>query len=200
MRKTLMISGVILAFAGASALADAGPAADVRAVVQKLGSQTVAAFAANELEERRRLLSEAAPAFDFQEIGRNVLNYAGIKVPDSREPEIIDGIAIYVKRVMATELERIRPEKADIGKVELKGDAEALVALTLAGPQDQLKGDWQLKKSAEGWRVTDILVAGNSLASHLGGKLSRQASGGIEQLDDFLKGERERLKKQMAQR
>ncbi len=200
MRRTLMIGSVILAFTGADAMADAAATADVRAVVQRLGDRTIAAFAADGPERRRRLLAEAAPALDFQEIGRNVLNYAGIKVPENREPEIIDGIAAYVKRVMATELERIRPEKAEIGRIEAKGEAEAHVALTLAGPQDELKGDWQLKKSGEGWRVTDILVAGNSLASHLGGKLSRHAAGGIEQLDEFLKGERERLKKQMAQR
>jgi len=206
MRRILMASGILLvmaapmAIAGPVAPAEEQPAAEVRTVVQKLGEQTVAAFQANEVDERRKLLAEAAPAFDFMEIGRGVLNHANVKVPTNREPEILDGVSIYVKRVMASELERIRPEKAEIGNVALKGPAEARVALILAGPQDQLAGDWQLKKSEAGWRVTDIFVSGNSLVSHLGGKLSRHAAGGIEQLDEFLKGERERMKKQTAQR
>jgi ABC-type transporter MlaC component len=176
------------------------PKDEVRAVVQTLGDRTVAAFAASEVNQRRKLLAEAAPAFDFLQIGRGVLNYAGVKVPSSREPEIIEGLSFYVKRVMASELERIRPEKAQLGSIEMKGDAEARANLSLVGPQDQLAGEWMLKKGEGGWRVVDILVAGNSLTSHLGGKLSRQASGGVDQLIEFLKGERERMMKQTAQR
>lgn len=213
--RALMTSGLVLLLAGPIALAQspaAQPAAEpqaassqtpadqVRAAVKKLGDQTVAAFAVVEADKRRKLLAEAAPAFNFDEIGRGVLNYAGVKVPTSREPEVIEGLSAYVKRVMATELERIRPEKAQIGNVEMKGDAQAKVNLTLAGPQDQLAGEWLLRKDTTGWRVVDILVSGNSLTSHLGGKLSRQASGGLDQLIEFLKGEREKLQKQTAQR
>lgn len=192
MRRTLILSAFVLAISGPSAMADE---ADARRVVQTLGEQTVAATKIEDKGERRRsLLEAAAPAMDFKTIGSGVLAHAGVKVPTSREAEVLDGVIAYVSNQVINEIDRIRPEEAKIGDSKPKSGDEVRVPMLLSGVKDKIDADWVVKKTAEGWRVTDVMVSGNSLTAHFGGTLARRSRGEIDQLIDFLRAEQQRVR------
>ncbi len=197
MRRTLILSALVAAVAfGPIAMmgaAVADEAADAKKLVQTLGEQTVQAAKIEDKEERRKSLIEAAaPAFDFRTIGTGVLSHTGVQVPSGRQAEVIDGVIAFVSRSVINEIERIRPEEAKLGASSVKSDSEVRIGMLLAGVRDQINADWVVKKQAEGWRVTDVMVSGNSLTAHFGGVLARRARGEFEQLVEFLKAEQKR--------
>jgi len=192
MRRTMILSAFVLAFT--STLGFAEEATDsAKRIVQELGDQTVAAAKIEDKDARRKLLAEAAtPAMDFQTIGAGVLAHTGVKVPTGMQAEVMDGVINYVARQIIGEIERIRPEQAKMGASAAKSDQEVRVGMVLAGMKDQIDADWVVKKQADGWRVTDVMVAGNSLTAHFGGQLSRRSRGELEQLVEFLRAETKR--------
>jgi len=195
MRRTLTLSVVLLAISGGFALAEESTNSEAMRVVQTLGEQTVAAAKIDDKDARRRSLVEAAaPAVDFKTIGEGVLSYAGVSVPNGRRAEVMDGVIAFVSRSVIDEIERIRPEEAKVGDAKANGDNEVRVGMELAGIKDQISADWVLHKQAEGWRVVDVMVAGNSLTQHFGGQLARRARGEVEQLVEFLRSEQKRDK------
>jgi ABC-type transporter MlaC component len=195
MRKLMILSTFVLAISGPAAFAGA-PAADTdeaRRLIQTMGEQTVAATKIDDKEARHRALVEAAaPAMDFTAIGRGVLGHAGVKVPGDREREVMEGVIAFVSRQVIGEIERIKPDEAKLGNVTQKAGGEVRVRMTLAGIKDQIDAEWVVRKQAEAWRVTDVLVQGNSLTVHFGGQLARKARGEIDNLVEFLNSERKR--------
>lgn len=199
MRKTFSIVAVLLV-AGAAPLfaGEVDAAAEVKRIAQTLGDQTVAAIKVEESAERRRLLKAAAePAINFRAIAQGVLNYAGAKVPDAREAEVVDQVVGFMTYAIVSELERIRPETAKVGDATVKNDT-VRVAMSLDGPQDSIDGLWHFKKVGDAWKVTDIAVTGGTLTAHFGEKLSRHARG-VDQLVEYLRSQQQRLN-QTAQR
>lgn len=199
MRKTLSIAALLLLAGTAAAFAnETDAAAEVKRVAQTLGDQTVAAMKVEEPGERRRLLkAAAAPAINFRAIAQGVLNYAGAKVPDAREAEVVDQVVSFMTHAIVSELERVRPESAKVGDPTVKNDT-VRVPMSLEGPQDSIDGMWQFKRTEDGWKVTDIAVTGGTLTAHFGEKLSRHARG-VDQLVEYLRNQQQRLS-QTAQR
>jgi len=192
MRRTLILSAFVLAISGPLALAQDS---DARRVVQTLGEQTVAATKIEDKDARRRSLLEAAtPAVDFKTIGAGVLAHAGVKVPGGREAEVMEGVIAFVSNQVINEIDRIRPEEAKLGESKPKSEDEIRVPMLLAGVRDKIDADWVVKKTAEGWRVTDVMVSGNSLTAHFGGTLARRSRGELEQLIEFLRAEQQRVR------
>lgn len=189
MRRTMILTAFILGFS--SSLGVAQEAADTaKKIVQELGDQTVAAAKIEDKDARRKSLAEAAtPAMDFQAIGAGVLAHTGVKVPTGMQAEVMDGVINYVARQIIGEIERIRPEQAKVGNSAAKSDEEVRVAMILAGMKDQIDADWVVKKQPMGWRVTDVMIAGNSLTAHFGGQLARRSRGELDQLVEFLRAE-----------
>jgi len=193
MRKTLSLSAMLLLLASPLALADESAGGEAKRIVQSLGEQTVAAAKIEDKEARRRLLVEAAaPAVDFKTIGEGVLSYAGVSVPAGRRAEVMDGVIAFVSRSILDEIERIRPESAKLGDATVTNASEVRVGMQLTGIKDQIDADWVVKKQDAGWRVTDVMVAGNSLTAHFGGQLARRARGEVEPLVEFLRTEQKR--------
>lgn len=194
MRKLTILSAFVLMLSGpVFAGSEGGDADQARQVVQNLGDQAVAAARIEDKEARRRALLEAAtPAVDFRAIGASVLGHAGVKIPGDRQSEVMEGVIAFVSRQVIGEIERVRPEEAKLGDVKVASGDEMRVNLKLAGIKDQIDADWVMKKQADGWRATDVLVAGNSLVVHFGGQLARKARGELDQLVDFLRGEQKR--------
>ncbi len=199
MRKTLTIAALLLVAGTAPVFAsETGAAAEVKRVAQTLGDETVAAIKVEDPAERRRLLKvAAAPAIDFRAIAQGVLNYAGAKVPASREAEVVDQVVGFMTHAIVSELERIRPETAKVGDATVKNDT-IRVAMSLDGPQDSIDGLWHFKKIGDTWKVTDIAVTGGTLTGHFGEKLSRHARG-VDQLVEYLRSQQQR-NQQTAQR
>jgi len=197
-RRTLILSAFVAAVAfGPIAITGAARAdeADATKVVQTLGEQTVLAAKIDDKEERRKqLIGAATPAFDFKTIGAGVLSHTGVQVPPARESEVIEGVIAFVSRSVINEIERIRPEEAKVGASNVKSDSEVRVGMLLSGVRDQINADWVVRKQAEGWRVTDVMISGNSLTAHFGGQLARRSRGELEQLVEFLKAEQKREK------
>lgn len=192
MRRTMILTAFILGFS--STLGFAQDAADTaKRVVQELGDQTVAAAKIEDKDARRKSLADAAtPAMDFQAIGAGVLAHTGVKVPTGMQAEVMDGVINYVARQIIGEIERIRPEQAKVGASAAKSQEEVRVGMVLAGMKDQIDADWVVRKQPVGWRVTDVMIAGNSLTAHFGGQLARRSRGELEQLVEFLRAETKR--------
>ncbi len=189
MRRTMILTAFILGFSSSLGFAEE-PADAAKRIVQVLGEQTVAAAKIEDMDERRKSLAVAAtPAMDFNAIGAGVLAHTGVKVPTGMQAEVMDGVINYVARQIIGEIERVRPEQAKVGASTAKNDQEVRVGMLLTGVKDQIDADWVVKKQAEGWRVTDVMIAGNSLTAHFGGQLSRRARGELEQLVEFLRAE-----------
>jgi ABC-type transporter MlaC component len=201
MRRTLTLAAVLLiAIAPAAVANDEGTAAEVKKIVQALGEQTVAAVKIENADERRRQLREAAtPAMDFNVIGAGVLAYAGANVPPNREAEVLDEVIDYIARNITAELERIRPETATVGAVEIKSEREARVSMALAGARNAIDAQWLFRKIGERWRIIDVEVSGNLLTAHYGEKLSRYARG-VDQLVQYLRDQHKRKGNQTALR
>ncbi len=198
MRRTMILSAFILAVTGPIAVADD---TDAKRVVQTLGEQTVAATKIEDKDARRRSLLEAAsPAVDFRTIGAGVLAHSGVKVPGGREAEVMEGVIAYVSNQVISEIDRIRPEEAKVGEAKPKAEDEVRVPMMLAGIRDKIDADWVVKKTAEGWRVTDVMVSGASLTAHFGGTLARRSRGELEQLIEFLRAEQQRVRVAALQR
>jgi ABC-type transporter MlaC component len=104
----------------------------------------------------------------------------------------MEGVIAYVSRSVINEIERIRPEEAKVGASNVKSEDEVRVGMLLAGVRDQINADWVVRKQAEGWRVTEVMVSGNSLTAHFGGVLARRARGELDQLVEFLRAEQKR--------
>lgn len=199
MRRTVILSAFVAAAAfgaiglAGTATADETSDADAKKVVQTLGEQTVAAIKIDDKDARRKSLIDAAtPAFDFRTIGAGVLSYSGVQVPLGRQAEVMEGVIAYVSRSVINEIERIRPEEAKVGASNVKSEDEVRVGMLLAGVRDQINADWVVRKQAEGWRVTEVMVSGNSLTAHFGGVLARRARGELDQLVEFLRAEQKR--------
>lgn len=172
-----------------SSVALAGTSGDeARALVQQLGDRTVVAIKLKGKQERRdQLIADGAPAMDYQTISKSVLAYAGAKVSSSRETEVADAVILFVSSQILDKIETVRPDKAEITKVDEKNADTVLVAMTLTGPQDSIVGVWTVKQAANVWLVTDVSVSGVSLSMHFGQKLARHADGGMDQLVAYLK-------------
>lgn len=167
--------------------------AEASRLIRTMGEQTVAATKLEDRDARRRALVEAAaPAMDFRAIGKAVLGHAGVSIPTDRRNELMDGVIAFVSRQLIGEIERIRPEDATMGDATQKADGEIRVRMKLAGLKDSIDAEWVVKRQTEAWRVTDVLVQGNSLTTHFGGQLARKARGEVEPLAEFLKNEQKR--------
>ncbi len=196
MRKLMLLSAFVMAISGPAAFAGALSTTETdeaRRLIRTMGEQTVAAIKLDDKDARRRALVEAAaPALDFRAIGKAVLGHAGVSVPNDRQTEVMAGVIAFVSHQVIGEIERIRPEDITLGDVMQKGENEIRVRMKLAGIKDSIDADWVLKRQTEAWRVTDVLVQGNSLIVHFGGQLARKARGEVESLVEFLKNEQKR--------
>ncbi len=196
MRKVMHLTAFILAISSSAVMAGAPGTAETdeaSRLIRTMGEQTVAATKLEDRDARRRALVEAAaPAVDFRAIGKAVLGHAGVSIPADRQNELMDGVIAFVSRQIIGEIERIRPEDATLGNVTQKSDDEIRVRMKLAGLKDSIDAEWVVKRQTEAWRVTDVLVQGNSLSTHFGGQLARKARGEIEPLAEFLKTEQKR--------
>jgi len=189
MRKLVTLAALLLIAAAPLARAEDGSAGQVKEITQALADRTVAAAKVDDPGERRKMLQEAAgPAMDMQAIGKGVLDYAGARVPPGRKSDIMAQVVSYVGDKITDEIERIRPEKATVGDVEVKGN-EAHVNMQLAGLQDSIDIRWLFRKTEAGWRIIDGAVSGTMLTMHFGEKLARYAHG-VEQLEQYLRDQR----------
>ena len=186
-------AAIFVATAAISPVQAQPPATDaVASVAQTLADSTLAAVKVESPTERQRLLREAAkPVMDMDKMSRGVLAYAGIKVPANREAEVLDQLVGYLGDRITREIERIKPERATIGAVEVESEREALVPMALVGVKDSIDIEWHFRKQDEGWRIVDGEVSGSLLTVYFGQRLSRHARG-VDQLVDYLRSQQER--------
>lgn len=180
-----------LATAPGRAVEIASGEAEARRVVQKLGESILAAMRINDLDARRRMLTQSAgPAVDFNTLGAGVLAYAEVQVPSNQRAEVMEGITAYIARIIVDEINQIHPDQAKLGPSAARNRNEVGVAMSLASPNRTIDAEWVVKNSGAGWRVTDIIVSGYSLTAHYGSQLGRRVKGSIEQLADMMSAER----------
>ncbi|MCC7048310.1 MAG: ABC transporter substrate-binding protein [Alphaproteobacteria bacterium] len=191
MRKPILLAAAMM-IAVASNVRAADPGADIGRAASDLASGVVAAAKSEAPGERLRLLREAArPILDMRAIGEGVLAYAGAKVPPTRQAEVLEQVIAYVGGRIIQEIERIRPETANLGAAEFKDDKDAQIMMSLMGPRDSIDVRWYFRKSGEGWRIVDGEVSGSRLTAYFGEQLARYAHG-VDQLVDYLRAQQKR--------
>lgn len=191
MRKPILIATAMLVAVASNAWGADAPT-DIGKVASTLAAGVVAAAKSEAPGERLRLLREAAgPVMDMKTIGEGVLAYAGAKVPSSRQAEVLDQVVDYVGGRIVQEIERIRPERANVGPAEVKGESDAQLSMSLVGARDTIDVRWYFRKIGATWRIVDGEVSGSRLTTYFGEQLSRYAHG-VDQLVDYLRAQQKR--------
>jgi ABC-type transporter MlaC component len=183
--RPLLISILLAATCVPAAMA--GTAGDEAGLlVKQLGERTIAAVKLEGKPERRlQLIAAGALVMDYRTIGKSVLAYAGAKVSTGREVEVNEAVILFVSHQIISKIESVRPEKAEITKVDEKSPDMVVVDMALAGMQDTITAVWTVKRVADAWLITDISVSGVSLSMHFGQILARYA-GNIDELMKYL--------------
>lgn len=157
---------------------------DARLLVQQLGERTIAAIKLEDKVARRlQLVADGALVMDYRAFAKSVLQQAGAKVSTAREIEVTEAVILYVSNQIISKVESVRPDMAEITKVEEKSPDTVLVSMALVGPQDSIVAIWTVKLTASGWHVADLSASGYSLSQHFGQVLSRHAN----TMDQLLK-------------
>lgn len=160
---------------------------DARLLIQQLGERTIAAIKLEDKVARRlQLIADGALVMDYRAIAKSVLDHAGAKVSATREIEVTEAVILYVSHQIITKVESVRPDKAEITKVEERSPDTVLVSMALVGPQDSIVAIWTVKLTSSGWHVADLSASGYSLSQHFGQLLSRHART-MDQLLLYLK-------------
>ena len=173
--RPLLVSMLIAATLACPAMA--GTAGDQAGLlVRQLGERTIAAVKLEGKPERRlQLIAAGALVMDYRTIGKSVLAYAGARVSTGREIEVNEAVILFVSHQIISKIEIVRPEKAEITKVDEKNPDMVVVAMALAGVQDTITAVWTVKQVSKEWLITDISVSGVSLSMHFGQILARHA-------------------------
>lgn len=154
----------------ASAAAPGGPMATTRSVLER--THTIVAGAGDRNQKLAALKELLRSFLDTDALGRKSMG----KHLDGKSKQQIDQfqslfrelfIRTYVQRLLLFEV----PEFA-YGEEKITGD-HATVGTEIVTERDRFSVDYDLEKTSSGWRATDILVEGVSLAENFRSQFDR---------------------------
>jgi phospholipid transport system substrate-binding protein len=188
----LLFCGVLAApFAGRAA-----PANDPAAFVADLGKRAIDVLTSKQSEaarekEFRKLFDEG---FDLQAIGRFVLGPDWRTATEQQRQEFLKLFETYVVHSYAVRFSEYSGQQLKVLGSRPQGDDAAVVQSQIIQPEGQppIKVDWQLNKTPQGYKITDVNVEGVSMAITQRQEFASiiQRNGG--QLDALLKLLREK--------
>lgn len=175
MKRTLasLLLAAVTAVAAASppqAAETLGPMAQTRAILEA-SNRIVTGKGDHDakLAALKRLLRDF---LDTDALGRRSMGQHLDQVPPEEQRRFLHlfrdlFVRTYVQRLLLFEVPRFA-----YGKEEIEGDT-ARVATEIVTDRDRFAVDYRLRRTPEGWRATDILIEGVSLAANFRAQFDR---------------------------
>lgn len=163
MRRMMLLVGLLLGFHGAIAAEPLGPLARTRQVLEKSHDIVVGP---GEHRQKVNALRDLLQGFlDTDAMGRTAM---GDHLAGKSPAEVSEFLRIFQELFVRTYVQRLllfdAPDFA-FRKETITG-ATALVGTEIVTPKDRFGVDYRMKKAADGWHATDILVEDVSLGDN----------------------------------
>jgi phospholipid transport system substrate-binding protein len=163
-RAVALLLAVILPLAAAPVRA----ADDSAGFIADLGQRTVKVLA-SKLSERERETQFRAifdEGFDVSAIARFVLGQYWRSATDAQRQDFVALFEAYVVHAYAVRFNEYAGQQLQVIAARPEGDASSLVQSRIAQPSGAppLKVDWRVGKTANGYKINDVVVEGVSMA------------------------------------
>jgi phospholipid transport system substrate-binding protein len=157
---------VLAAFAGASPIARA--ADNPADFVADLGQRAITVLTSQtaETDRERQFRSLFDEGFDVQRISQFVLGPYWRTASEDQRREFKELFESYVVHAYTVRFNEYRDEQFKVMGARAEGDASSLVSsqVVRGGNAPAVKIDWRIGKSEQGFKITDVIVEGISMA------------------------------------
>ncbi len=159
---------VLLAVSAIAASAQVRAADDAAGFISDLGQRTVQILAGkaseNEREAKFRAIFEEG--FDILAISRFVLGGYWRTASEAQREDFITLFEAYVIRAYAVRFNDYGGEQLKVTVARAEDEDSSMVQSTIARPSGAppIKVDWRVSKTARGFKITDVVVEGVSMA------------------------------------
>jgi phospholipid transport system substrate-binding protein len=163
-RAGALLLAVILPFAAAPARAANDPAG----FIADLGQRTIKVLASKLSEGEREAQFRAIfdEGFDIPAISRFVLGQYWRTASEAQRQNFITLFEAYVVHAYAVRFNEYGGQQLQVVAARAEGDDSSLVQSRIAQPNGAppLKVDWRVGKTAQGYKINDVVVEGVSMA------------------------------------
>jgi phospholipid transport system substrate-binding protein len=162
------IVAVLLAVATIAASAQLRAADDAAGFISDLGQRTVQLLAAkapeNEREAKFRAIFEEG--FDIPTISRFVLGGYWRTASEAQRQDFTALFETYVIRAYAVRFNDYGGEQLKVTAARTEDEDNSMVQSVIARPSGAppIKVDWRVNRTAKGFKITDVVVEGVSMA------------------------------------
>ena len=162
------IVAVLLAVATIAASAQLRAADDAAGFISDLGQRTVQLLAAKAPEKEREAKFRAIfeEGFDIPMISRFVLGGYWRTVSDAQRQDFTALFETYVIRAYAVRFNDYGGEQLKVTAARTEDEDNSMVQSVIARPSGAppIKVDWRVNRTAKGFKITDVVVEGVSMA------------------------------------
>jgi phospholipid transport system substrate-binding protein len=188
----------IFLVAGSARAAAPDAESDPVAFLQVFSDRAIAMLADDSLskEERaREFRSLLQSGFDMERIGRAVLGRYWRSATPEQRAEFLKLFEEFVVLFYADRLSDYSGETLQIGKAHVRGDRDALVRSRVLRPdRPAVAVDWRLRRTAEGWRIVDVMIEGVSMTITHRSEFAAVISNSPGRIEGLLQKLREKTK------
>jgi phospholipid transport system substrate-binding protein len=190
MKKIVALSfGTLLAVASLGACADA-PEPDVliRSTVQEvlaIVKQDKDIQSGNQKKILELVDAKVLPHFDFERMTRLAVGKGWRSATPEQKQTLVTEFRNLLVRTYTSAFTRYRDQTVEIKPIKIPADADDVVIRTLIVKQgaQPIAVDYEMEKTADGWKAFDLSVEGASLVTTYRGTFSEQLQqGGIDGL------------------
>ena len=193
---TLVLSIFLVAGPARAAAPDAE--SDPVAFLQAFSDRAIAMLADDSLSKEQRareFRSLLRSGFDMERIGRAVLGRYWRSATPQQRAEFLQLLEEFVVLFYADRLSDYSGETLRTGKARVRGDRDALVRSRVLSPdRPAVAVDWRLRRTAEGWRIIDVMIEGVSMTITHRSEFAAVISNSPARIEGLLQKLREKTK------
>ena len=193
---TLVLSIFLVAGPARAAAPDAE--SDPVAFLQAFSDRAIAMLADDSLSKEQRareFRSLLRSGFDMERIGRAVLGRYWRSATPEQCAEFLQLLEEFVVLFYADRLSDYSGETLRTGKAHVRGDRDALVRSRVLSPdRPAVAVDWRLRRTAEGWRIIDVMIEGVSMTITHRSEFAAVISNSPARIEGLLQKLREKTK------
>jgi phospholipid transport system substrate-binding protein len=161
--RILPFAAIVIVSLGAARAAD-----DATGFVGDLGKRAIEVLTSQSAEPQREMKFRALfeEGFDVQAIARFVLGPYWRTATDAHRAEFTKLFETYVVHAYTVRFNQYNDQQFKVSGSRPEGDALSLVSSQITQPNNAppVKVDWRVAKSDHGFKITDVIVEGASMA------------------------------------
>lgn len=167
-RFGIWVFAALLSVAAIGAPAPLRAADDAAGFISDLGQRTVQILAAkaSETEREAKFRTIFEEGFDVPAIARFVLGGYWRTASEAQRHDFMTLFEAYVIRAYAVRFNDYGGEQLKVTLARAEDDQSSMVQSSIARPSGAppIKVDWRVNKTANGFKITDVIVEGVSMA------------------------------------